>query len=175
MGRKNVPRSGRRRPQRIAGFTLIEVLVALAVLSVSIFIFVDLFVSSVQLGRNGRVRELAASIAEDQLQMLVSHPDRYRWQPNPDSPHALFPVLTAEDEPRAGNAVDPPGVLPIAQDAHARTKDQFDQFRWKVFARLADDGRSYELTTAVYWEEQGRDQVLTLTGAIPAGKVEGAI
>jgi prepilin-type N-terminal cleavage/methylation domain-containing protein len=171
MGSHILPGQRAQHRPGVAGFSLIEVLVALAVLSISIFVFVDLFVSSIQLGRNSRVRELAATIAEDQLHYLEAHPDRFVWQPDADSPHTLFPVLTSEEEPKAGNPVEPPGVLPITQAAHDRAKDLYEQFRWKAFARLARAGY-YELTTAVYWEEQGRNQVLTLTSVITADRVE---
>lgn len=157
------------------GFTLLEVIVALAIIGFATQIFISLFNSSVELGVTARNRAIAARIAEDQLNAITRAPADFTWALPEDGPgDALFPVRLGPDDPPAGNAPDLPAAMPPAEDAFRREEATLRKFRWQAFARLPNPNAAhYEVTVAVRWKEAARDQVVALTSAVPRAVVGG--
>ena len=71
--------SSRTRKTRRAGFTLLELLTALAVLGVAATIFLRLFSSSYSLADTSRSHEVALNLAEEYLAAIQSNPERFAW------------------------------------------------------------------------------------------------
>lgn len=166
-GQTEPNRPPRSRGMGRGGFTLIEILVALAVLSAATFIYIELFVSSLELGRGNRNAAIASAAAEAELFALTQAPERYLWHWDPADPDALFPIQRAEDDPKAGNLVTAPAVMPVRDAPHAREQELYRGFRWHAHGQLAETGRYFEVTVSVHWQEQGRERLLALTGAVP--------
>lgn len=158
---------GRRSP----GFSLVELVVALAVMSVAVAIFVKLFGGTLDLARQGRNHDIAASIAESQLNTLVHHPNRFRWEREDDTLEKPFPIRLAEDDPRAGNPFQPPEALPAEIGLDERMRALYDNFRWKAFGRVPPGQPYAEVSVVVSWEESGRERRLALTSAVPLAAV----
>ncbi len=168
----------RRTPPRPArgegGFTLLEVLVALAVMGIAIQVYVSLFNNSVDLGSTAQHRSLAARFAEDQLNAILRAPDQFRWEVPALGADAVFPVKLAEDDPPAGNPIAHPLAMPPEETAFRREAQTLDKFRWQAFARLPGPNAAYyEITVAVRWKDAARDQVVTMTSAVPRVAVPG--
>lgn len=154
------------------GFTLIELIVSLFVISVATTIFMHLYARSIDLGKLSRNRQVALSIAEEQLGLLMKHPERYAWdKDNPDGA-GLFRIRATANDPRAGMKVELPSSTLPEERAFQRESIVFDQFRWKAFGHLGARGQFYEVTVDVTWEQAGKPQSLSLTGAVSRGKVE---
>jgi len=163
-----VPRSGGSR----AGFTLIEMLVALSVVGVATTIFMTMYMRSMDLGKLSRNREVALSLAESQLGLLVLNPKSYVWDTGAPNADGLFRIRVNEGDPRVGLPAEPPAVMPFDKAARAHQQAVYDQFRWRAFGKLGPQGLFYEVFVDVYWQQQGRQRHITLTGAVGRGQVE---
>ena len=155
-----------------AGFTLIELIVALFVISVATTIFMHLYATSIDLGKLSRNRTVAVAIAEEQLGLIMREPGNFAWdQANPDAA-GYFRIRATTDDPRAGvEAVLPKATLPD-ESAFTRETNVFSQFRWKAIGKLGTRGLFYEVTTDVHWEQAGKPQSITISGVVPRGRVE---
>lgn len=165
-----VPRSGASR----AGFTLIEMLVALSVVGIASTLFLKMYTTSMDLGKLSRNREVALDAAESQLNLLIMNPADYQWDTAAANPEGLFRIRRDDSDPRAGWPIDVPAVMPFDKTARAHQQTVYDQFRWRAFGKLAPQGLYYEVFVDVYWEQQGRQRHLTLTGAVARGRVDAA-
>ena len=155
-----------------AGFTLIELIVSLFVISVATTIFMHLYATSIDLGKLSRNRSIAVGLAEEQLGLVMREPGTFVWDyANPDSA-GYFRIREAEDDPRAGVVPPLPKATLPADSAFKRESVVFDQFRWKSIGKLGARGLFYEVTVDVHWEQAGRVQSITMTGAVPRGRVE---
>lgn len=156
-------------------FSLIELIVALAVISIAATIFISLYVSSLNLARSSANRRLAASFAEARLNDLLRHPDRFHWEfPAETGNLNPFPIRSNEDEPKAGNVFDPPSILPAELAAVDRQVSLPGRFRWQAMGRLPSlNAAYYEVTVVVRWEESARPQLLALTSSVPKFAVPG--
>ncbi len=155
------------RRSRGSGFTLVEILVALAVTSVGITVFLSLYSSSVNLAQTSRNQSVAASLAEEQLQALRQHPGAFQW-PEPDAAAGTLVEVTAKDtsDPE-WRSFKPPSVLPTNPRQSAREKDVYSAFSWQAFAtNSAANPGQLDLTVVVRWTEAGRPRLLALTTAI---------
>lgn len=120
---------------RRAGFTLIELIVSLFVISVATTIFMHLYATSMDLGKLSRNRQIAVSIAEEQLGLLMRNPELRLGQRQPRRGWSLR-VRANADDPRAGvEAKLPSSTLPD-ESAYQRETTVFDQFRWKAVGKL---------------------------------------
>jgi len=149
---------------RERGFTLVEILVAVAVISVGATVFISIFTSALDLARTSRCKAVAASIAEEQLQAILRHPGQYRcaWDAEkPETQASIVPRGAAGDKPRR---ITPPSVAPADARANQRESDFYGKFRWQAYAKaVAADSPFLEITVAVRWQESGRDKTLALT------------
>lgn len=157
-------RAGRHR----GGFTLMEMLVALAVLGVAVTVFISLFTSSIDISQTASNRGVAASIADARLTDIVAAPERYQWLQEPGAEETRFPIQLTGEDPAAGNPVSPPSAMPPEPRAYETQSALYDRFRWEAFGKLAAGGAYYEVTVVVRYHERGREQLLTMTSAVPA-------
>lgn len=149
------------------GFTLIEVLVALSVISVAVGIFISLYGDGLGLGRLANGREVAARAAQTQLALITSAPGRFLWKLPAEDSEVQFPILAQEDDPKAGNIIDPPTAMPADEYADRNARDFFSDFRWRAFGRLPKGREHCEVTVVITWKEAGREEMLALTSALP--------
>jgi prepilin-type N-terminal cleavage/methylation domain-containing protein len=171
-------RRGYRQKRRgTLGFTLIEVIVAIAVLSVAVGVFVRLFGGSVDLAQIAQQRTIATGLADEQLSAILRHPDRFLWEE--DDAGNISIRLTGED-PKPGNPFDSlrvkledlPPLKPVANQQAALYK----KFRWQAFAKQPTDKNEvrlpyYEVTVVIRWEDNQKSQALALTSSVPHGDV----
>lgn len=163
-----VPSSGASR----AGFSLIELLVALSIIGVASTIFIQMYTISMDLGKLSRNRQVAVSVAGEQLNRLVMEPAAYVWETAEAGEDGVFRIRTEASEPRAGESPDTPSVMPFEDSARRHQQNVYDQFRWRAFGKLGERGLFYEVFVDVYWEQAGRERHITLTGAVARSQVE---
>ncbi len=163
---------GTRGSVRLRGFSLIELITALAVVGVASTIFVSLLNQGMGLGRSARNRTIAVHLAEAQLGALQQHPERFLW------PAALpgqdrFPVTSMEPNLQGYTPVAPPSVFPTDQRSRARETAIYEDFSWQAYGRFATDDAPYcELSVEIHWTESGRDRAFVLTSAMPRSASE---
>lgn len=163
----------RRYPSRRNGFTLIELIVALTVISVATTILIRLYMASTDLGIQAQYRELAASVAESQLAQMVSEPANFVWEHDRPDGAGLFRVKEDADDPRAGRKVLLPEVLLPYDASFERQTNVYDKFRWAAYGRVPSAASSIvEVTVDVHWKHAGKTEHIALTGAVPRSKVE---
>ncbi len=163
-----VPRGGRNAPD---GFTLLELLVALTVVSVAAAMFVGMFNASLGLSRSNSNVAVATELAETQLAALLRAPQDFVWTPVKGSPDLL--VTANEPEPPGGYPVQAPAVTLVTKEAQQQLVKRYAQFRWAAHARLAaPDAAAYEVTVSIRWSDAQRPQTLTLTSAVARALVD---
>lgn len=160
---------------RHRGFTLLEVLVALGVVSIAASIFVSLFTSSLFFSNLSRTHRVAAGLAEEQLAQAVRDPGRFAW----DDLATMEPGKPVKLKLRAGETdgpypVEGPKALAMSKSVQAREENFYGVFTWQPFAVLpAADAPYLELIAVVRWKVEGKDYSLSLTSAVPRAQVEG--
>lgn len=159
-----------------SGFTLFEVLAALAVLGIASGIFASLFIASMNLGHMNQSQSIAASHAGEQVVLLRNYPEEFTWPDfNALEPGAFGPVTPKDPTGDATSATDPPSVMPIEPRAFERERNFYDLFSWQAFARVPSPDAAYvEVASVVHWLEKGKPQSFTLTSAVPRAIVEEA-
>lgn len=164
--RDSPPRTSR------AGFTLIELIVSLFVISVATTIFMHLYATSIDFGKLSRNRTVAIAIAEEQLGLMMREPGNFVWDSANTDSAGFFRVRATADDPRAGvEAPLPKATLPD-ETAYRRESVVFGQFRWKAIAKLGGMDNFYVVTVDVHWEQAGKAQSITISGVVPRGRVE---
>ncbi|MCX8066143.1 MAG: prepilin-type N-terminal cleavage/methylation domain-containing protein [Candidatus Hydrogenedentes bacterium] len=151
------------------GFTLIELIVALAVLSVAVTVVVQMFSISVDMSRVAQNSILAHMIAEEKLEFVVNHPEKFKWNiPENYKFGDFFRVLTSSDEPEAGNKVEEFLSLPPEWERYVRYKNVLSSFRWKVLGKLSSpDSNVVEVIVVVSYRESGRLRNYALMSIVP--------
>ena len=149
--------------RRSSGFTLVEILVALAVVSIGITVLVAGFSSGLAMAKAGRNQTVAASLAEEQMQAILHNPSGYEWGLEKAKPKQLVKI-SVKGRTEEAYYVKPPAVLPVERSASAREENLYSQFTWNAYAKLSDADAAYvEVTIAVRWMESGRERVFALT------------
>lgn len=171
MQRRSVPRTI---PRNSLGFTLMETLVALSVIGAAVTVFISMYGSSVDLGRLARDRSLAATAAQDQLDLILRQPGAFLWSIPESGGEESFPILATAEDPKAGVELAPPAALPADLQANERTKAAYAPFRWRAFGRLPKDKEYCEVTVVVTWKQAGKEQMLALTSALPRAAMGGS-
>ncbi len=150
-----------RRIHRSSGFTLIEVLVALAVVGVAVTVFFSLFSSSIRFAETSRNESIAASLAEEQLVAVCQNPSSFNWGLKAAAPGQLVTVNASA----AGSTAQftAPALAAISESE----KNLYEQFSYKIFAKVPSAEAAYvEVIVAVEWTEAGRNRVFTLTSTV---------
>lgn len=153
-----------------SGFTLLEVLVALAVIGIAVSVFTSLYVSSLDLSYTASDERLASEIASARLAEIVASPGAFRWLTTGEE-DMRFPIQLTGEDPAAGNPVALPAALPAEPASYRRQEALFDRFRWEAFGKLVPGGAYYEVTVVVRYTRDAREQLLAMTSAVPVGAV----
>lgn len=158
------------------GFTLIELIVALAVVSVAATIFVKMHTMSLDLARTARNRTVAARLAEEQMAAILRNPAQFKWSAEGAKSGELFPVYPAQESAPAPVAVAGPTVMPSMERAVRRETSVYESFQWQATGRFVQDGAPYcEVSVQILWKEAGKDRsfVLTSAAALSAASLPG--
>ena len=173
-------RNSRQERRGTLGFTLVEVIVAIGVLSVAITIFAGLFGGSTELAKLAQQRTVAAGLADEQLSAILRDPAQFQWAVNSANGEGLFAIRQGDEDPAAGNPFETlqntfKGLSPLK--ATAEKQDiLYDKFRWQAFGKQAqnktgDELPYYEVTVVIRWKANGKAQLLALTSSVPLGAV----
>ena len=159
---------------RSFGFTLVEILVALTVVSVGITVIVSGYTSALALAQSSRNQAVAAALAEEQMQTLLRDPSAYDWGLQNAAPNQRVPV-NLRGKPWDSYPVEPPATLPVDRAANSREEVLYGRFSWKAFASLpAADATRVEVTMVVQWTESGRERAFALTSMIARSAITAA-
>ncbi len=153
------------------GFTLVEMIVALAVLSIATTILISVLGRGVALGEHSRHRTAAANIGESLLAEIQARPNAYVWPSFEDlASGELVEITPSDGKPgTSGYTV----TAPAGVEPGSRQQVFFEGFRWRAHGRRPAERANYlELTVSLYWTEAGRAQSLALTTAFPRALVE---
>jgi len=151
------------------GFTLIEIIVALAVVSVAITGLVQMFSLSLNLSQTSQNVILASSIAHDKLNYVLSCPDKFVLKIHGNlKPGEVFSILTSIDEPKAGNTIETPMIAPPDWASFRKYKNVSQKFHWKAFGKIPDNNPDcYEIIVAVIYNERGKTKYYMENSVIP--------
>ena len=169
--------SGRAPWRGRGGFTLVEVLTAIIVMSVATSMFIQLFNASVNLSDSSRSRRVAAQLAEERLVDIQSFPGKYLAE-TLDKEGSLVSfddgeslALSLRDDTESGQN-EPPLAMPTNRRAFNREKNLYEGFFWEAIAhRPSEDSGFYALVVLVQWDAAGRTKYLTLTSSVPESLV----
>jgi len=154
------------------GFSLVELIVALGVISVAGTVFLSMYGSSVRLAKTARDRTVATQLAEEQMGDILRSPERYLWHVPVAPEGQRFPVTAGPDDPKAGVPCEAPKAMPTMETPHRRESVVYDQFRWRAEGRLPDPNAAYyEVTVSIHWTDAGRPQMLSITSCVPRARV----
>lgn len=159
------------------GFTLIELIVALAVISIAITGLVQMFALSLNLAQTSQNAILACNIAYEKLNYLKNCPEKFVWKvPDNVNTDGIFPILTSEGEAQAGNTPEIPIIAPPDWASFRKYKNVSQKFRWKAFGKLLGEEKdSYEVVVTVMYKEFGRTKYYTANSIIPRFQIDKVI
>ncbi|HPO12091.1 MAG TPA: type II secretion system protein [Candidatus Hydrogenedentes bacterium] len=150
------------------GFSLVEIIVALAVISIAGTVFVSMYMSSMDLARTARNRTIAARLAEEQLNTILRSPAQFHWNIPQTPTMDPFSITAGESKDSRTNTLGLPSVMPLNQNAFNREETLYNNFRWTAQGRFPALNSAYcEVTLVVHWAEAGRPKMLALTSALP--------
>jgi prepilin-type N-terminal cleavage/methylation domain-containing protein len=157
------------RKPRQAGFTVLEVLIALAVIGVAVSVFISLYRLSLTFLENSRGERIVAHVAEEQLALIVARPDALEWdsfwEAAPGERHRLSTFKKAE----------PPLAMPTERGPFSQTKRLYEDCDWEAYARLPDADAAYvEVSVEVHWKLDGRSRLFVLTSCVPRSRIKAA-
>lgn len=165
------------------GFTLVEVLAAIAVTGVAATIIISLFNHSLTITAKNRSVKVAASLAQDRLLDLVQNPSGYYWGGlaglEPGTQQQIPLISTSpESEPELRSHIfsdSKPGTIPYDKAGSKREVNFYDKFRWRAYAEAPTLDASYiTVTVAVSWIQNGKDELFALTSALARDAMETA-
>ncbi|MBM3290504.1 MAG: prepilin-type N-terminal cleavage/methylation domain-containing protein [Candidatus Hydrogenedentes bacterium] len=143
-----------------AGFTLMEVIVALAIIAVAATISVRMFGQSFTAGSDVRDRRAAFGHAEELLADMQRDPASFVW---PAANDQLQPVAKKDGHVK----VAPPAVRATYPRANNAIVAQYDKFSWRAYVKLPAGAKTCELTAVVSWVRGGKTRSVTLTALAP--------
>ncbi|MCC6797053.1 MAG: type II secretion system protein [Candidatus Hydrogenedentes bacterium] len=150
-----------------AGFTLMEIIVALAVIAVASSIAVTMFGGSYKAGREVVDRRVAQQIAESVLDDLQRNPASYKW------PAATADLQLVERQDGTTNVASPAVTVPNP-NLQKTIDTQYERYTVRSYVKLYDASpNTCELTTVVSWERAKRALAITLTALAPKRVLEG--
>lgn len=150
-----------------AGFTLMEIIVALAVIAVATTVGVSLFGVSYKASRDVTDRRVAQQIAEAALDDLQRDPASFKW------PAATNELQLVERQDGA-TIVSPPQVSVPDGRIQGTIITQYARYQSRSYVKLNDASpNTCELTTVVSWVRAGRPHAITLTALAPKRVLEG--
>jgi prepilin-type N-terminal cleavage/methylation domain-containing protein len=149
-----------------SGFTLIEILVALMVMSIAISIYVSLYSTSLDFASAARSELAAKRVAAEYLHELRTRADNFQWPAADAQPGGLYELKARGTE--APIHPDPPTVQATTQRASERDRTFYKEFSWRAFASVPADGANYyTVVVEVSWLDDQRLKYLTLSSCVP--------
>ena len=163
-----------KRDQLSCGFTLLELIVSLAVLGTAFWCFISMHNAGLGLAKDSRNQTVAASLADEKLGELLRQPNRFLWEiPSDETSLAHFAIREGQDDANVGNLFDLPTAMPTTRITYDKQTTVYDQFTWKAFGRRPSEESSYyEVTVSVFWNQAGKEKLLALTSSVPRYQVE---
>ena len=150
------------------GFTLVETIVALTVISVALSIFVSMFLSATMIAGRARDNTIAAELAAAYLNTLTAAPEIFSWDTHAADANGLFEILEKANAPSGLWTVPPPETTLAGRDSHQRNVNLYEKFTPRAWGRLpSPDADAYEVTISIHWESRGLPRMFTLTSSIP--------
>jgi len=152
---------------------LIELVMALAVVSVAATLGISLLQQSLTLGRSARNRAIASQLAEEQMSALLRHPGRFQWPAADQLGKDRFPIADPGCDKEGYSLLSRPSTAPL--DARARSRDNvlYDGFRWKAFGHFPGPDAAYcEVSVEIRWKEAGGARAFVLTSALPRSRAQ---
>lgn len=153
------------------GFTLVEMVIALAVLTIATTILISMLGRGVALGEHSRHRTAAANIGDSILAEIQARPNAFIWPSFEDlASGELVEITPSEAKP---GTLGHPVSAPLGAEQANHQREFFDGFRWLAHGRRPTENANHlEITVSVYWTEAGRAQSLALTTAYPRALIE---
>jgi len=151
------------------GFTILEIVVALAILGVAVALFISLYNASDFLIQDSRSTKVAAELAAEQLADLTANPEAYTWP-------ALVAGESGEVALISGQTkLAPPGSEPTDKQAGERELTFYDRYAWEALAKLPTETAEFiEVSVVVRWVERERKRSFTLTSYLPRSTAGGS-
>jgi prepilin-type N-terminal cleavage/methylation domain-containing protein len=177
MGRLNRVRR-RAGADGVGGFTLVEVIVALAVVGVGVTVVLSLYTNSLAINRSNRNHSIAAALAEEQLAHLRCNPGGYDWAGVLESEEGALAELKLK--PMEGGAATQgfkaPAVVPDGAPGSAPERQLYEDFTWQAYVRSAARETPYiEVIMVVRWREAQRPREFALASYVPRVSLEGVL
>lgn len=159
-----------------AGFTLLELLTALAVIGIAATIFLRLFSSSVSLAATSLSHEVALNLAEEYLAAIQSNPERFAWPDLEDTASGkVQPIKSIENGELEESFTSPPAAMPTIRRAYNRDWSFYRDFSWVAFAVLPEGNAQYvEIIVEISWTDEGRLRRFSLASVVPRSLAERA-
>lgn len=158
------------------GFTLVEILTALAIISVAGYISVSLLANAQGVALANRHRMLADELAAECVAAIQANPGLMNWPGaaalSETAPGDIIAIQKADASPRVFPA---PSTMPTNSTSFDRTRDLYRRFDWTAHVTIPEAGASVaDLTITVHWRLRGRYESVTRTTAAPAGLLGSA-
>ena len=147
------------------GFTIVEMLVALVVVSIAGTITVQLFTMSYDLALTNADRSVGAELAHEQLSRILEQPGAFQW-PNIENlePGQLGEINPPEDGDRVFSS---PSTRPKVQNTALRQDDFYLRYQWDAYCSVPSADSAYvEVTVVTRWLREQDRKSITLTSAI---------
>lgn len=166
-------RSSRRAGWGRRGFTLIEMLAALSVLSAGSIIFVALFFATLGQAQEARNLKAASDLAQARLDDLTRNGAGYAWPGFSQLQPGTLQEVTL-GEAGVAQVCIAPSVMPLDDVARKREEAFFSKFFWEAYVQLPRADAAYvELTAVIRWEHRGRQRLYALTTCMARRAPEG--
>ena len=154
-----------------AGFTLLELMTALAVIGVAATVFLRLFSSSVSLAVASLSHEVAVHLAEEYLATIQSSPERFDWPDLEDTASGEIQSIIPIEE----SFPAPPESMPNLRRAYNRDRSFYRDFSWAAFAVLPEGDAQYvEVLVEISWTDEGYLRRFSLGSIVPRSLAERA-
>ncbi len=149
------------------GFTLVEILVALAVIGVASSLMFSLFFATMDLADTGRSTKVASALATEQLAAMERAPGAFVCKLNDVPAGSFAPVSLRGQRDNITPRTPPPPSLPIAERAYNREENFYNKFIWEAYARLPREDAAYaDVTVVIRWHDKGRERLVTVSSAL---------
>lgn len=160
-----------------SGFTLVEVIVALLVVSVALSVFMAMFFMAAYSATERQHSMIAAQLAEQHLSMICAAPHLVVWNTGELNAAGMFEIQEQEGTAHRSLLATMPETMLLGRSLHEQNINLYNRFHCTAWGRMmSPEAQAYEVTAAVTWDERGRDRMFTLTSALfllPSGSQSG--
>lgn len=172
----------KRLSNRCAGFTILEMLVALTVLGVATFILITMFLMSLSYDSHSRYMKVATNGAESVAAQILATPEDYVWPTQEQLQSGGSVALELKDtEKDPIHRLMAPSVLPTIPARAQQITDDYERFRWFAYARqpasVEQGGATppyLEVEVVIRWSEAELPYYFSVVSTIPYTWVENA-